>query len=42
MKIKKQHLPEGLSPIVSLVSKNMIEIVQGQIQFIKDVMALSK
>lgn len=42
MEIKKQHLPEGLSPIVSLVSENMIDIVQRQIQFTKDVMALSK
>ncbi len=42
MEIKKQHFPEGLSPIVSLVSENMINVVQRQIQFTKDVIALSK
>lgn len=42
LKIKKQYLTEGFSPIVGLVSENMIDIVKRQIQFTKDALSLLK
>lgn len=42
MTIKKLHLHEGLLPVVSFVSENMIDIVRRQIHFTNDLMVLSK
>lgn len=42
LSVKREYLSGELLPLVSLVSENMIDIVQRQILFIKDVLALSK
>lgn len=36
--IKEQHLPDGLSPLMNIVSNNMVTIVKQQISFIKELL----
>ena len=36
--IKEKHLPAGLSPLMSIVSTNMVNIIKQQISFVKDLL----
>ncbi|MEK3765290.1 PadR family transcriptional regulator [Solibacillus sp. FSL K6-4121] len=38
LSIKEQHLPNGLSPMMSIVAKNMVDILEQQINFVKDLL----
>ncbi|MGN7478270.1 PadR family transcriptional regulator [Solibacillus silvestris] len=42
MEVKRQYINEDLSPLINLVSQNMIDIIQHQILFVKEVLTTVK